>query len=92
MLITVLAQAVVTAAITILVVFRLLGKSHDSAVICAGFAGFSLGSTATGMANMKAVAKQAGSLHMAFVIVPMVAVLCTEAFNGIIIHLFLVWQ
>ena len=91
LLATVLVQLGATVAVTVLVIFRIMGSDHDAAVICSGFAGFTLGSTSTAMANMKAVARDSGSLHMAFIVVPMVAVLCIEAINGLMIRVFLAW-
>ena len=32
-----------------------MGRNYDAAVICAGFAGMSIGSSATGLANIKEV-------------------------------------
>jgi sodium--glutamate symport carrier gltS len=43
------------------------------------------------MANMKAVARDSGSLHMAFIVVPLVAVLSIDAVNGVLIGPFLAW-
>lgn len=89
LLIVVLAQFAAMGVITASVVFRVMGGNHDAAVVCSGFVGFALGSTTTAMANMKAVAGQSGSLHMAFIVVPLVAVLAVDAVNGLLIRLFL---
>jgi ESS family glutamate:Na+ symporter len=85
----VLVQVAATIAVTIFFIFRILGRNHDAAVICSGFAGFALGSTATAMANMKAVARHAGTSHLGFVIVPLVAVICIAFVNGFLIERFL---
>ncbi|MFK5891852.1 MAG: sodium/glutamate symporter, partial [Pseudomonadota bacterium] len=66
------AQFVIAASITLFVVFKLMGSNYDAAVICSGFGGISLGSTATAMANMTAVTQRYGASHLAFVIVPLV--------------------
>lgn len=82
-------QVFVLVPITIYLILRVMGRDYDAAVICSGFSGLALGSTSTAMANMKAVAKNAGILHAAFIIVPLTAVLCTEVVNGLLIQLFL---
>ena len=43
----ILVQALVTAAVTIAFVFRIMGRDHDAAVMCSGFAGLALGSAST---------------------------------------------
>lgn len=57
------AQFVVAICVAIFVVFPLMGKTYDAAVVCAGFGGISLGSTPTAMANMSAVAQKYGNSH-----------------------------
>ena len=66
------AQFVVVASISLFVVFRLMGRNYDAAVVSAGFGGISLGATPTAMANMAAVTQHYGASHMAFIIVPLV--------------------
>ena len=56
-----LTQFIVALAVNLLLVFRLMGRSYDAAVICAGFGGIALGSTPTAMANMTAVTQQYGA-------------------------------
>ena len=46
-----LAQFVIAVAINIFVVFRVMGRNYDAAVVCAGFGGISLGATPTAMAR-----------------------------------------
>ena len=66
------AQFLIAVSLTLFVVFPLMGRSYDAAVVCAGFGGISLGSTPTAMANMSAVAQRYGASHLAFIIVPLV--------------------
>jgi ESS family glutamate:Na+ symporter len=65
------AQFVIAASITLFLVFRLMGRTYDAAVVCSGFGGISLGATATAMANMTAVTQRYGPSHLAFIIVPL---------------------
>ena len=48
-----LTQFIVALAVNLLVVFRLMGRSYDAAVICAGLGGIALGFTPTAMADIK---------------------------------------
>ena len=83
------AQFVVALAVTLFVVFPVMGKTYDAAVICAGFGGISLGSTPTAMANMSAVSQRYGASHMAFIIVPLVCAFFIDLANALLIPFFL---
>jgi ESS family glutamate:Na+ symporter len=82
-------QFLVAVAVNILVVFRVMGRNYDAAVVCAGFGGISLGSTPTAMANMSAVTKRYGASHLAFIIVPLVCAFFIDLANAVLIPFFL---
>ena len=67
------AQFALAVFVALFVLFPLMGKSYDAAVVAAGFGGVSLGSTPTAMANMAAVTQRFGASHRAFIIVPLVS-------------------
>lgn len=83
------AQFLIAVSLTLFVVFPLMGRTYDAAVVCAGFGGISLGSTPTAMANMSAVAKRYGASHQAFVIVPLVCAFFIDLANALLIPFFL---
>ncbi|MGR5321070.1 sodium/glutamate symporter [Vibrio alfacsensis] len=83
------AQFLVAICTAIFVVFPLMGKNYDAAVVCSGFGGISLGSTPTAMANMSAVAKKYGNSHQAFIIVPLVCAFFIDLANALIIPYFI---
>lgn len=84
-------QFLVAVCIAVFVVFPLMGKNYDAAVVCSGFGGISLGSTPTAMANMSAVAKKYGNSHQAFIIVPLVCAFFIDLANALIIPYFINW-
>ncbi len=71
---------------TLLIVFRAMGKDYEASVISAGFGGITLGSTATAIVNMTAVAKQYGAAHRAFIVVPLVCGFFIDVVNALIIN------
>ena len=83
------AQFTVAVLVTLFVVFPVMGRNYDAAVICAGFGGISLGSTPTAMANMSAVSKRYGASHLAFIIVPLVCAFFIDLVNALLIPFFL---
>ncbi len=85
------AQFLLAFGFALLVIFRLMGRDYEAAVICSGFGGISLGSTPTAMANMTAVSKRYGAAHKAFIIVPLVCGFFVDIANALIIRTFLGW-
>ena len=83
------AQFAIAVAINIFVVFPVMGRNYDAAVVCSGFGGISLGATPTAMANMSAVTQRYGASHLAFIIVPLVAAFFIDLVNALLIPFFL---
>jgi len=74
-------------------IFRLMGRDYDAAVMSAGFCGFMLGTTASAMANMEALADRYGPPPRAFLVVPMVGAFFIDFINAIIITICLnIWS
>jgi ESS family glutamate:Na+ symporter len=81
-------QILLSIAYTLWIVFRTMGRDYEAAVICAGFGGITLGSTATAIVNMTAVAKQYGAAHRAFILVPLVCGFFIDLINAVVISNF----
>ena len=82
-------QFAVAVAVNIFIIFPVMGRNYDAAVVSAGFGGISLGSTATAMANMSAVTKRYGASHLAFIVVPLVCAFFIDLANALLIPFFL---
>ena len=85
------AQFAVSFLFALFVVFKVMGRDYEAAVICAGFGGISLGATPTAMANMAAVAQKYGNANRAFIIVPLVSGFFVDISNAVVIQRFLNW-
>lgn len=72
MLAILVCQVIFMALAAYFVVFRVLGKSYDAAVMCAGLCGHGLGATPSAIVNMTAVTEQYGMSRRAFMVVPIV--------------------
>ena len=79
-------QVLMAVLFTAVVVFRAMGRDYEAAVICAGFGGITLGSTATAVANMTAVARSHGAAHRAFIVVPLVCGFFVDIVNALVIQ------
>ena len=82
-------QILISVLFTLFVVYNTMGKDYEATVISAGFGGITLGSTATAIVNMSAVAKQYGAAHRAFIIVPLVCGFFIDIVNAMIIRFFI---
>ena len=75
------------------VIFRLMGRDYEAAVMAGGFCGFMLGTTANAMANMEAVVERYGPAPKAFLVVPMVGAFFVDFTNALIITTFVnIWS
>lgn len=68
----ILIQVIFLVLYTIFVMFRMLGKDYDAAVMISGFLGHGLGATPNAMANMSATVSKYGPSRTAFLVVPIV--------------------
>ena len=85
---TLAVQIALAVVYALFVVFRAMGRDYEAVVMSAGFGGIALGSTATAMANMAAVAQRHGPAHRAFIIVPLVCGFFIDIANALIISMF----
>lgn len=85
---TLAVQVLLSLAYILYIVFPVMGRDYEATVIAAGFGGITLGSTATAIANMTAVAQQYGAAHRAFIIVPLVCGFFIDLVNALVIAAF----
>jgi ESS family glutamate:Na+ symporter len=71
-LFVVISQVLLVSLIGYFIVFRILGKNYDAAVMVAGLCGHGLGATPSAIVNMTAVNEKYGMSRKAMMIVPIV--------------------
>lgn len=81
MLVILIGQVVWMAVFAIFILFPLLGRDYDAAVMCAGMCGHGLGATPNAVANMSAVTEKYGPSTKAFLIVPLVGAFLIDLFG-----------
>ena len=86
LLILLFLQTVGAVLFILFILFPLMGKNYQAAVLSAGFGGFALGATPTAIANMTAVTKAHGPAPTAFIILPLVAAFFVDVTNAFIIR------
>ena len=85
MIVALAAEVVLMVLFSWLVVFPIMGRDYDAAMITAGFIGFGMGATSNAMANMQAVSRRYGPSPSAYFVIPMVGGLFNDFFNAAII-------
>jgi ESS family glutamate:Na+ symporter len=83
------AQVAFIIPYAIYVCFRFMGRSYEAAVTSAAFIGFSMGSTATAMANMQAIAAKYGPAPQSYLIVPLAGAFFIDLMNVLVLTFFL---
>lgn len=82
-------QVLVITLFSSIIVFHLMGKTYDAAVIAAGFTGLGLGATPVAIANMNALTRKHGPSFKAFLVVPLVGAFFIDILNAVTIKFFL---
>jgi glutamate:Na+ symporter, ESS family len=82
-------QVAAVALMAVFLVWPLMRRDYEAAVISSGFIGFMLGTTANAMANMKALVERYGPAPKAFLVVPMIGAFFIDFTNALIITAFL---
>ena len=71
-LVVLICQVIFMLIYSYFVVFRVLGKNYDAAVMCAGLCGHGLGATPSAIVNMTAINEEYGMSRKAMMIAPIV--------------------
>lgn len=82
-------QIVVITLFAVLIIFRVMGKDYDAAVIVGGFCGLGMGATPVAMANMSAVTRKYGPSFKAFLVIPLVGAFFIDLINALVIKFFI---
>jgi len=82
-------QTVVCMLYAAWVVFRIVRKDYEAAVISAAFCGFAMGATATAIANMQALARRHGPAPEAFIVVPITGAFLVDIMNVMVLTMFI---
>jgi len=85
LLVNLVIQVVAVAVFCWYVVFRVMGRDYDAAVMSGGFTGFMLGTTANAMAVMHSVVQRYGPSPRAFLVAPIVGAFFIDFTNALLI-------
>jgi ESS family glutamate:Na+ symporter len=84
-LIMLVCQIALVVVMVVGMVFMLMGRDYEAAVMAGGFTGFMLGTTANAMACMDVLVKKYGPAPRAYMVVPIVGAFLIDPMNALII-------
>lgn len=89
MLIILAAQTALIALFAYFLVFHVMGRNYEAAVMSSATCGFGMGATPNAIANMQAITDVYGPAPRAFFVVPLVGSLFIDFVNSAILTLFI---
>ena len=81
-------QVVLMFLFSYFVVYNVMGRNYDAAVLAAGTCGFGMGATPNAMANMQALTDRFVPSVKAYILVPIVGSMFADFINSITITFF----
>ena len=71
------------------VIFNVMGRDYDAAVLSAGVCGFGMGATPNAMANMQAITTRFAPAVKPYLLVPIVGSMFADFINSLCITFFI---
>ena len=82
-------QTVLMFIFSYFIVFNLMGRDYDAAVLSAGVCGFGMGATPNAMANMQVLCEKYVPSVKAYLLIPLIVSLFADFINSLVITLFI---
>lgn len=89
LLILLAGQVALMFVFTYFVLFNVMGRNYDAAVLAAGTCGFGMGATPNAMANMQALTEKYVPSVKAYLLVPIIGSMFADFFNSLTITFFI---
>lgn len=84
-----LGQLVFMFLFSYFVVYNIMGRNYDAAVLSAGTCGFGMGATPNAMANMQALTEKFAPSVKAYIIVPIIGSMFADFINSLCVTFFI---
>lgn len=89
LIVTLFIQTAVIALFAYFVIFRIMGRDYEAAVIASGTCGFGMGATPNAIANMNALTERFGPAHAAYFVIPLIGAFVVDFLNASILMTFM---
>jgi ESS family glutamate:Na+ symporter len=88
MLLIIVVNALVTAAIAYFITARLMGNDYDAAVVAGGYVAACLSTTAVAMSVMQTLTQRHGPAPLAFLLIPIVGAFFADIVNALVLQAY----
>lgn len=82
-------QTILMFVFTRFVVFNIMGRDYDAAILAAGVCGFGMGATPNAMANMQVLCEKYEPSVKAYLLIPLVGSLFADFLNSLVVTFFI---
>ena len=89
LLVTLVIQVSIIGLFAYFVIYRVMGRDYEAAVMASGTCGFGLGATPNAIANMNAMCERFGSAHTAYFVIPLIGAFVVDFLNASILMVFM---
>ena len=89
LIILLLGQVLFMGLFAYFVVYNLMGRNYDAAVLSAGICGFGMGATPNAMANMQVLTEKYAPSVKAYLLVPIIGSMFADFLNSLTVTLFI---
>ena len=91
LIILLLGQTIFIFLFANFIIFNVMGKNYDAAILSAGTCGFGMGATPNAMANMQVLTAKFAPSVKAYLLVPIVGSMFADFLNSLAITFFINW-
>ena len=89
LLILLVGQVLFMAVFSYFVVYNVMGRNYDAAILSAGICGFGMGATPNAMANMQVLTEKYAPSVKAYILVPIIGSMFADFINSLCVTLFI---
>lgn len=89
LVILLIGQVIFMALFAYFVIYNIMGRNYDAAILSAGACGFGMGATPNAMANMQALTSKFAPSVKAYILVPIVGSMFADFINSLVITYFI---
>ena len=84
-----LGQLIFMVLFTYFVVYNVMGRNYDAAILAAGTCGFGMGATPNAMANMQVLTEKFAPSVKAYILVPIIGSMFADFLNSLCVTFFI---
>lgn len=89
LIVLLVGQVFFMALFSYFIVYNIMGRNYDAAILSAGICGFGMGATPNAMANMQVLTEKYAPSVKAYILVPIIGSMFADFINSLCITLFI---